>query len=475
MWVLVLSLVLLGWSARVQAAPIVTITPATDLQASITANEAGTTFRLTAGTHRRGSLVAKNGNTFLGDAGAILSGGEVLATWTASGSDWYATGQTQAGEVLNAGSCLSGFAQCANPEDVFYDGVPLQAVANQAALGTGKFFFDYAADRIYIRDNPAGHTVETSVRPSAFSGTAQNVTLKNLQIEKFAAPTQKGAIEVSATSHGWLIEQCVFRHNHGYGIHVTGSGWTLRGNTISVNGHMGVGGGGVKNLLVEGNTINDNNYARINPGFESGGVKMAASRAVRYLRNQVANNYGTGLWCDIDCVDVLYAGNTVSGNSGVGIFHEISYHAVVRHNTSLDNGTVQNGWLFGSQIGLANSERSEVYGNVVHIAAAGGAGIALSQQNRGAGLWGTYRVRLTSVHHNTLRYATGTTFNSGISGAADDFYNDIEEQGNVWDFNVVFVDPNALVWAWPVCPHDAWAYATFQGCGRDEHGKQYAP
>ena len=55
----------------------------------------------------------------------------------------------------------------------------------------GTFYFDYAADKIYIADNPAGHTIEAGNLVDAFHGNAQNVTVQNLVIEKYNPPVYR--------------------------------------------------------------------------------------------------------------------------------------------------------------------------------------------------------------------------------------------------------------------------------------------
>ena len=54
--------------------------------------------------------------------------------------------------------------------------------------------------------------------------------------------------------------------------------------------------------------------------------------------NHVHHNEGPGLWTDIDNIHTLYEGNLVEHNANVGIFHEISYDAVIRNNIVRDNG-----------------------------------------------------------------------------------------------------------------------------------------
>src|SRR5262249_40891476 len=135
-------------------------------------------------------------------------------------------GQTQQGPTtgLDANSpaqCATGFSRCMYPEDLFFDNTALLHVATLSALGPGKWFFDYSADKIYFADDPTGHKVETSVTTHAIRGQgAENVTIRGLTIEKYANPGQTGAV-MGIDVSGWAIENNEIRLNHGTGAVVT--------------------------------------------------------------------------------------------------------------------------------------------------------------------------------------------------------------------------------------------------------------
>ena len=61
--------------------------------------------------------------------------------------------------------------------------------------------------------------------------------------------------------------------------------------------------------------------------------------------------------------------NVVENNGAVGIFHEISWNAVIRNNTLRNNNAFERGkgkscW-WGAQIALNNSQGVAIYGNLV--------------------------------------------------------------------------------------------------------------
>ncbi|MDP8928887.1 MAG: right-handed parallel beta-helix repeat-containing protein, partial [Actinomycetota bacterium] len=102
----------------------------------------------------------------------------------------------------------------------------------------------------------------------------------------------------------------------------------------------------------------------------------------------------------------LYDYNLVERNGRSGIYHEISYDAVIRNNTVRGNGHDRARWASGAGIRVANSSNVEVYGNHVED---NGRGIVLSQQDRGRGERGAWETRNVHVRDNTVIMTTGFT------------------------------------------------------------------
>jgi hypothetical protein len=183
------------------------ILPGDDIQARVNRAAPGTTFLLKPGMHRMPSIVPRHGDTFAGEAGTVLSGARPVTALSRSGSYWVATA-LQVRRAMGEAPCRSGCPRCNYPEDLFLDDVPLLHVAKLSDLGPGKWHFDYEANQIYLWDDPTGRNVELSVTPKAFSGTATNVTIRNLIIEKYANPTQQATVELGT---GWVIEDSEIR------------------------------------------------------------------------------------------------------------------------------------------------------------------------------------------------------------------------------------------------------------------------
>lgn len=336
---------------------------ANDLQASVDRHAKGTTFCLTRGVHRlRTFVVPKDGDTFVGEPGAILSGARILRSFAHRGGHWIANARLPENTVA-VGRCKPpGGTGCTLPNDVFIDDRPLRRVLVPEALASGAFYEDEAAHTIAIATNPAGHRVEQAVATRAFKGWrtgVDDVTIVGLVIEKFANEAGIGAINGRPS---WKAIGNVVRLNHGGGIQDAG---VIRDNIVRKNGQIGVLGSYERGQLVAGNDIADNNYAGYDPGWEAGGAKWVRSTKLVVRGNHVHDNDGPGLWTDGSSLDVRYDRNVVQRNSGPGILHEISYDAVVSRNVVTGNGFGFNGWLDGAGIVVSSSPHVQISRNTV--------------------------------------------------------------------------------------------------------------
>lgn len=434
-----------AYGPRVESRPSgsVLISTSDNIQTVINANDAGTTYWLATGTHRiTSALTLKTGDTLFGEYGATLSGGRDISppesTWTFDGTNYWVGGQTQGGST--GGACFSGFNRCIYPEDVFFDGSPLIHAQSIAEMAVGKYFFDYATDRIYIRSNPTGHTVETSVTSHAINATNNNITLRNLIVEKFACPAQTGAIRANDRS-GWTIYRCRVQWNHGIGVRI-GPAITIQFCQLNDNGQMGVGGTGSGSLM-EDTEIARSNYAEHNYFWEAAGTKFTFSNGFTIRRCWVHHNNGSGLWADIDNQNFVFEDNIVEDNANNGLFYELGFGGIIRNNIVRRNGTDQQFtfWVEGSNIVVSNSRNVEVYGNTVTD---GWNNISLVESNRGfstIGL-GEWTTQGCSVHDNVVTNTTHPGTGAGRTGGIDQTgTNRLYNGTNTWANNA-YTYPN---------------------------------
>jgi hypothetical protein len=216
------------------------------------------------------------------------------------------------------------------------------------------------------------------------------------------------------------------------------------------NGQLGIGGLG-NDTLIEGNEIAFNNFARFNPGWEAG-TKFVRTRNLIVRNNYVHDNLATGLWTDIDNVDSLIENNLVIRNSRHGIFHEISYAAIIRNNVSMYNGSDSEANVTGAQIQITTSPDVEVYGNRLVVDGPRGIGLRIVHDDRWNGSLGPRAAVNIHVHDNLIIYISSDG-RSGFDVEGNITAQEVRESNNVFDRNTYYVaDVNALYWEWGGSP-----------------------
>jgi parallel beta-helix repeat protein len=383
-----------------------------NLQSAVDAHPPGTTFVLASGVHRNQQVKPKDGDTFIGERGAVLSGAIVLGGWQRQEGRWLVEGQTAEGSLH--GEVEDGHERDRHPEDLFVDGRLLRHVDDRD-VGSGEWHFDYDEDRIWLGDDPNGKNVELSVTPWAFAGSGvADVTIANLEIRQYATQAQGGAIG-SGKSQGyehntrdWTVEYVHVHHNHGGGIRI-GPGMTIRNSEIAYNGQIGINGQAIITgdavadrspgfVAIVDNHIHHNLTLGFQQDWEGGGLKVLDTWAGSlFANNLVEYNRGTGIWYDVDNRNARIASNLTRGNARQGIFYELSFgpDTVILDNTVLGNADVG--------IHVSDSHGVEVTRNLVE-GNADGIVVQAGERAGDAGdlgqVWDTRDVR---VHDNHLQ------------------------------------------------------------------------
>ena len=365
-----------------------------DLQKSLDRHDAGTTFCV-SGAHRVTTQIEpQDGQRLVGQDGAVFDGSQPLTKWHEGAGIWVVRSQSQGPTVNHEGSFPDFLHEEARySDDVFYDGALLERVNSKKELGSGHFYFDYDKDHIYIADSPIGHTVELAVADGIVGGEASRVAVKNLTVQKSLG---RG---VTAGS-GWSVTGSEIRLNATTGMKLGDNG-TARHNFLHHNGQYGLTGAG-DNIVVEENEISFNNshryYNAIGRNWASVGTKFVLTGSPSepgsglVLRDNYSHeNWGDGLWTDINNIHTLIEGNTVTNNERYGIRHEISYDATIRNNTVSENTA--------AGIVINSSPNVEVYGNNVWR---NGDGIEVLDQDRGTGPYGPYVTEGLDLHDNEI-------------------------------------------------------------------------
>jgi parallel beta-helix repeat protein len=386
------------------------IAPGQSLSDAVGRSAEGSAFCLKAGTHRSGRVAPKDNQKFYGEPGAVLNGALALGRARRDGRLWAVESAIRA--QGKHGQCLATHPDCDKPKILFMADRPLRQVASRDAVTGGTFYLDISTGTFVFADDPTG-LLEAAVLPVAFASAARGVTIANLVVEKFATLAQTAAVE-GRYGTNWTIDNVEARLNSGVGISI-GSGGRITNSSVHHNGQLGIGASG-KGIVIEGNDISENNTHGFDPAWEAGGVKVTNSDHARLMDNHVHDNNGPGFWSDINCRDSLYEGNRVEGNAGAGIFHEISFAAVIRNNTVRHNGGAPYAWVWNADIQIAASEDVEVTGNDVTVNAGGIAIVLIDQGREAVAPWTEpYKTRNNYVHGNRIAFEGG-----GTAGGASD-------------------------------------------------------
>ena len=442
----------------------IAVEPGASIQAAVDFAGDGAVFCLRNGIHRAQAVRPRPKQRFYGEGRTILNGSRLLADFRREGGYWTVSSQLRRGP--KHGECLPTAPACNQPEALFIDDMPLTKVLSKDALASNKFYIDYAGGKIYLVDDPTNRKVEVTVALFAFKSAAPDVSISNITVEKFASAAQTGAIHAIEGAR-WTMENCEVRLNSGHGISV-GTGSRVRNCDVHNNGQLGIGGNG-NDIRIEGNRIWSNNIYGFDPGWEAGGVKIAESDGVTFRGNHVYDNKGIGLWCDGDCRNVVYEENLIENNQWSGIFHEISFKAVVRNNVLRHNHRGDRGWFWNAEIVLAASQDVEASGNTLAIAP-GRCGIMLIDQGRRDN-GRSYKTRNNTIHGNEMTFE-GAACAGGVSDTKPDNENFaiITGGNNRFDGNTYRVarpsEPARFVWGHTVTDWDG-----FRRRGLEKNGR----
>ena len=441
-----LCLLCLGNVPRVRAQQTVTVSPGQNLQQLVNQYGPNTTFSFTPGIYYMQSIVPRSYDSFVGPRNAILSGATLLTSFSQNGNYWVAWAPVkQAGSY--PGQCGGNNPACMYPEDLFFNNVVKTRVTTLSAVGPGKWYLDYSTGNVYMGDSPFGSTVEISVLPSAFSGTAPNVTINGLTIEKYACLGGSGAVNSGgAGSNYWSVSGNEVRYNHGIGIQ-TGNGIYIHDNYVHTNGELGIGGQGT-NMTVQSNEIAWNNYADYTIYNEGGGAKFTSAQNITFRYNYSHDNIGPGFWTDLNSQNILCDSNRFSGNQVAGALIEISSAATVSNNYVLNDGYNPDGpgiW-WGDAILISDSTNVSVYFNTVTNCMNGIVGLLA---NRGNGPNGQpYLLQNVNVNSNWITQTSGIAAGIGIEGTG--FDNSVYTSwGNQFQYNSFYLgNPNGNYFYW---------------------------
>jgi parallel beta-helix repeat protein len=451
-------------------ADAIVVEEGTSIQAAMDAAGPGASLCIEPGIYRPTSpLEPQSGQVLTFEKGAIVSGAQVVTSWSKQGAYWVLGGQTQEFSdpalypFLKEYACTDNPAACVY-EDLFKDDKPMTQVLALADLGPGKIYFDKAADLMYIVDDPTGHTMETTRLTIGMDSTASDVTIRGATFEKFAW------IGFRVTGNSWTLEDDVFADSHLIGLQLSGNDHVARRNAIEHNGDIGILATEGSGMLFDSNEVAFNNYLHFGDRpipNEEGGAKFLITPNTTLRGNFSHDNDGDGWWFDTSNTDILVEGNTFANNARYGLFYEVSFDATIRNNTFRNNGIdygVTPHWV-GGGIRISTSKNVDIYDNLFQ--GNRWSSLFANWVDREAGAYGVPTTTGLHVHDNIFDMVGG--FVGSSEGKPDIGY---ASSNNRFDNNTYRVtDVSLQWWRWPVDGgFPAMNWDTWRGLGFDVSG-----
>lgn len=224
------------------------------------------------------------------------------------------------------------------------------------------------------------------------------VTLRGFTVQHYTGAGGRGAI-YGANTRSWVLDQLsILGSTHGRGVDV-GPGMIVRSCLIAHNYCEGLSGYQAHGLVIEGCEFANNNTGRSDPDSATGygsGLKLATCIGARMRQCYAHDNYGAGLWLDIDCHDVQIISCHTQRNSHRGIQIEISDTVLVLDTLCIADGL---GMPLPGGGGIFVSSASNVEIAGCQLRSCGGI-TRYDDPNRGSGPYGPRRLVNFHPHDN---------------------------------------------------------------------------
>lgn len=279
-----------------------------------------------------------------------FDGSQVVSGWVKSGSVWRKDGWkyefdssptftfgAKDGTTANWGFVNPDYPMAAHPDQVWIAGGSLAQVKTLSQVGPGKFYVDYAADKLYVGSDPTGKDVRASTLDRAIEVRAAGVTIRGVGIRRFA-PSVPHMGTITLERPNATLQNVHITDNSVTGLAIIENGATIDRVTVRRNGMLGVlgtnaDGAEFSNVLAEKNNVENFNYAPA-----ASGVKIGRTRGVSFINSSFIDNNATGLWLDESVYDVKVIRSVSSGNTRHGMSFEISALVTVAGSLIAENG-----------------------------------------------------------------------------------------------------------------------------------------
>jgi parallel beta-helix repeat protein len=329
---------------------------------------AGGTIVLRAGSYNESVTITKKVTVQAWPGEAVwFDGSRQISNWVADGTTWrydgwttefdssptYTRGAPDA-SATNWGFINPSYPLAAHPDQIWVDGTALRQVASRAAVVSGTFFHDEAANRLYIGTNPGGRDVRVAALNKAFSVRADATVLRGFGIRRYS-PSVPDIGAVTLERPGIRAEHLAITDSATTALSAIAANIRVSNVSIARSGMLGIHASLADGLVIERTLSEVNNTEHFNQAPVSGGAKIGRTRVATVRDSVFRGNDGPGLWFDESVYDMRITGSEFRSNSGHGMSLEISAKAVVADNYITGNGK------FG--IKLNNTSDTKIWNN----------------------------------------------------------------------------------------------------------------
>ena len=336
------------------------------------------------------------------------------------------------------------------------------------------------SDRFPVLDLRAGAIIDgengsfVGIEGQNESGEERGTVVLGGSFQHFGNVDAPSWVSPIIVSQNGVIDGTEFKENFNTGLSIQGNAARISHVNTHHNGRFGLvvteactGCPGPVGVVIEDTEIAFNNTRELPTDGLAGGTKFSgATDGMIVRRNEVHDNYGSGLWWDGYNTNARVYENMIYDNRNWGIFWELSYGgAKIHDNTLIDNGIGDGSSSFYNNVQLLVSASDgsdggiEIYRNTMD-----GTAHPLALINHAVH---PIRTRSVYVHDNLMilrssQAKVGAVAFDGLTELFGDAAN------NRFDYNTYRVpDINAAYWEWD---GRILTWGQWQGLGQDVHG-----
>jgi Right handed beta helix region len=345
----------------------------------------GDSIEVYQGDYNESLSVSKRITLDNADGLAVMDGAQVVTSWTANGSpaNWFApwnhpfAASSPAG-VAALNSSYPNYPLGKFPVRVFRNGTPLRNICDPTGAfvvpGSGQFCINYAAQKVYVGDNPSAQTMQVSNLQNAIDITpgGSGSTIRGMVVTKYAPSwNMQGDVAIEPNANNVTVDGLQGSDSAARTLYAHGnSGLVVENSNAMNNSEGGMSASSITSFTFSGNTFSQNNwFSGATPyttqwltTYDAGGLKITGgsggTSAGFITANTASYNGGPGLWLDTNWSGITINDNLSLSNLNHGIYMEHGSSSYVINNNSQDNNP-----LNASGIGLSKTVGIELWNN----------------------------------------------------------------------------------------------------------------